>query len=305
MKAWLLRLHRWLALAFALPLLVVIATGLVLSFEPILVMGAVKPGTLTSDTIGALIAKHDPAGQARQITHRSYEQSLTIAAGRGGGTPVDTATGEVKAAAGGVSDWLLTARRLHETLLLDATWLVLTSTFAMLAITLIGVLMGWPRFSNTLSGWHKGMAWVLLPLLVLSPLTGLFIAYGVTLVAPPAATSATQSPPPKLLEAVRIAGAQHDLSGLVWLRPQGGRMAMRIVEGGEYKVYAVTAEGTRQLPRNWPRLWHEGNFAGAIGTLPNIAVSLASLGLLITGVMIWMRRRSRLSARKAQKLASP
>ena len=29
------RLHRWLALAFATPLFVVIATGLVLSFEPI------------------------------------------------------------------------------------------------------------------------------------------------------------------------------------------------------------------------------------------------------------------------------
>ncbi len=34
MKAWLLKLHRWLALVFALPLIVVIATGLVLSFGP-------------------------------------------------------------------------------------------------------------------------------------------------------------------------------------------------------------------------------------------------------------------------------
>jgi hypothetical protein len=34
MKAWLLKFHRWVALAFALPLIVVVSTGLLLSVEP-------------------------------------------------------------------------------------------------------------------------------------------------------------------------------------------------------------------------------------------------------------------------------
>ena len=52
---------------------------------------------------------------------------------------------------------------------------------------------------------------------------------------------------------------------------------MRIVEGGEYKIYAVTPSATVAMPRNWPRLWHEGNFAGALGTVPNIVTAIAAL----------------------------
>lgn len=266
-------------------------------------MGSIKPGTLSADTVTAMIGKHDPGGQARILTHRSYEQSLTIAAGRGGGTRVDTATGDIKSSTGELADLLLTARRMHETLLLDATWLVIASSFAMLAVSVIGVLMGLPRLANTLSGWHKGMAWGLLPLLVLSPLTGLFLAYGITFASPPSQSAATGlAPPMKLADAVRVAGARHDLSGLVWLRPQGGRTAMRIVEDGEYRVYTVTPSGTTQLQRNWPRLWHEGNFAGKLSAAPNIATSLAALGLLITGVWIWARRRLRLRSRMRARL---
>jgi uncharacterized iron-regulated membrane protein len=34
MKPWFLKLHRWISLLFALPLVVVLGTGLILSFEP-------------------------------------------------------------------------------------------------------------------------------------------------------------------------------------------------------------------------------------------------------------------------------
>lgn len=295
MKPWLLRLHRWAALIFALPLLVVLVTSLILSFEPIVVMSAIKPGTITAEKITAALTRHDPQGQARAVTYRSYDNTLTLGAGRGGGIRVDAATNEVKTAGSGLADLMLTSRRLHETLLLDATWLVIASTVAMLALSLLGVLMGWPRFANTLSGWHKGMAWGLLPLLILSPLTALFMAGGVTFTSPPPrpAQGSGQAATLKLADAVKIAGTRHDLSGLVWLRPQGGATRMRIVENGEYRVYTVTAEGTSQMPRNWPRLRHEGNFAGIVSALPNVLTALASLGLLGTGLWIWARRKLR------------
>jgi uncharacterized iron-regulated membrane protein len=291
-KAYLLKLHRWIALLFGLPLIVVLGTGLVLSVEPWLVTQSVAPGSLTPAKVQSLLARHDPQGRARALSYRSYDDTLTISAGSRGGTAVDAATG-AQTAPSALASMLGTMRRLHEHLLLDLGWVVTASSFAMLVLALLGMLMGWPRIRNTLAGWHKATAWGLLPLIVLSPLTGLFLVYGVTFASPPPGARA-QGPPLTLREAVDIAGASHDLSSLVWLRPLGGRLMLRVVEGGEYRLYAVTREGTRLQPRNWPRLWHEGNFAGAWSALMNLVTSVAMLGLLVTGVWIWLRRRLRL-----------
>ncbi len=52
------------------------------------------------------------------------------------------------------------------------------------------------------------------------------------------------------------------------------------------------------MPRNWPRLWHEGNFAGHYSALLNVIASFAMLGLLVTGIWIWARRHLRRRARR-------
>jgi len=183
-------------------------------------------------------------------------------------------------------------RGVHERLIFDLGWLVSASSAAMLVLALLGVLMGWPRLRNTLSGWHKGVAWVLLPLIVLSPLTGLFLAYGVTFTSAPQGGRG-QGAPMAVKEAVATIGASRDLSSLVFVRPMGGRMAARIVEGGEYALYAVTPQGLLVQQRNWPRLWHEGNFAGGWSAAMNLVLSVAMLTLLVTGVWIWARRKLR------------
>ena len=303
MKIWLLKLHRWLALVFAVPLLLVLATAVVLSVEPWLVTAAIKPGALTADRVTALLARHDPAGKESAIAYRSYDNTLAIG-GRAGARIVDVASGELRPALSPTAATLLTARRLHETLLIDASWLVIASTVAMLVSIALGLFMGWPRLANTVSGWHKGLAWGLLPLLILSPLTGLFIAFGITFM-PPAPPPAS-APPLPLTEAIRILAAKHDLSGLVWLRPQGKRLLARIAEDGEYRVYAVTRDGTTATSRNWPRLWHEGNFVGAWSALMNLVTALAATGLLGTGLWIWARRklRPRNRARGARPVAA-
>jgi hypothetical protein len=147
------------------------------------------------------------------------------------------------------------------------------------------------------------MAWGLLPLIVLSPLTGLFLVYGITFASPPQGGGGRSAPLP-LKEAVRVVGEKHDLSTLVWLRQQGGRQLVRLVDGGEYRVFAVTANGTVATPRNWPRLWHEGNFAGVWSALMNVVISLAMVGLLVTGVWIWVRRQLRRRTRVRQPRAA-
>ncbi|MGE5145828.1 MAG: PepSY domain-containing protein [Candidatus Eiseniibacteriota bacterium] len=305
MKAWFFKFHRWIALAFGLPLAVVILTGLILSVEPWLVGRAIEPGSLSAAKIQALLSRHDPQGRARSLSYRSYDRSLTLSAGRGAGRGivVDTLTGEAQAGPSTHASILGTARGLHEALLLDAEWLVIASTVAMLAIVALGVLMGLPRIANTLAGWHKAMAWGLLPLIVLSPLSGLLMALGVTFTTP-AAPARGPSALPSLRQAVDIVGRDHDLSSLVWLRPQGNRLLVRLVENGEYTVHAVTPAGTTPLPRNWPRLWHEGNFAGGWSAALNLVVSLAMAGLLGTGVWMWLRRRLRKRARQSRATVS-
>jgi uncharacterized iron-regulated membrane protein len=304
MKPWFLKFHRWVALAFALPLVFVLGTGLILSFEPWLVVRAIQPGSVTAARINELLQQHDPAGQARAISYRSYDGTFTIGGGRGGQV-VDFATGEVRAGPSALANALTTMRRMHENLLLDLRWVVIASSYAMLALALLGVLMGWPRLSNSLSGWHKAMSWGLLPLIVLSPLTGLLVAYGITFSAPAAVPAARVGAPLTLREAVQIVGQNHDLSSLVWMRPLGGRLAVRLVEDGEFTAFSVTRDGTTALPRNWPRLWHEGNFAGAWSALMNVVISVAMIGLLVTGGWLWLRRQLRRRSRRAAALARP
>jgi uncharacterized iron-regulated membrane protein len=304
MRTWSLKFHRWLALLFALPLAVVIVTGLVLSFEPWLVTRAIEPLSLSPQKIQGLLSQHDPRGQARALVYRSYDRTLTLGSGRGGGIVVDAVTGQVQPGPSALANALGKARGLHETLLIDAGWLVIASTAAMLVMVLLGVLMGWPRFAHTLAGWHKAMAWGLLPLIALSPLTGLLIAAGITFTAPPPSAPGTQGAPLKLAEAVRIVGQDHDLSSLVWMRPQGGRMLARLAKDGEYRLYEVTPAGATALARNWPRLWHEGNFAGAWSASMNILISFAMIGLLVTGLWIWLRRRLRRATRRVHQVAS-
>lgn len=300
MRPTLLKLHRWIALAFALPLLVVILTGVVLSIEPWLVTRAIEPGSIAAADLQALLRTHDPDGKARAISFRSYDRTLSIGAGRGGAVVVDVATSRRLAGPSTIARVLGTARGLHERLLVDAAWLTISSTAAMLVVILIGVLMGWPRFANSLAGWHKGIAWSLLPLIVLSPLTALLMAAGVTFAEPPAATREARQAPATLAEAIGIVAREHDLAALVWIRAQGTRTLARVVTDGEYAVYVVARDGMERTPRNWPRLWHEGNFAGGWSAAMNLVVSLACATLLATGFAMWLRRRAeraRLAAR--------
>ena len=171
MKTWYLKLHRWVALLFAAPLAVVIVTGLVLSVEPGLVDRAIEPGSLTLAKVQTLLDRYDPDGRVRALSFRSFDRTLSFGAGFGGGTTVNVDSGEQVAGPSTLARVLGTARRMHETLLLDAGWLVTASTVAMLVLCGLGVLMGWPRIRNNLSGWHKAIAWGTLPLIVLSLLT--------------------------------------------------------------------------------------------------------------------------------------
>ncbi|MBW7949385.1 MAG: PepSY domain-containing protein [Pseudorhodoplanes sp.] len=290
LKAWLLKIHRWITLIFSIPLAILIVTGLVLSFEPALTSGEVSKA-VTLQSVEAALTKHDPAGAARSVVVRGYTGVLSIGLRPGEFAHVDLATNEAVASPGILAQIITTSRRLHETLLLDLGWLVTASTVAMLVLIALGVTMGWPRLRHSLAGWHKGTGWILLPLLILSPLTGLLLAFGVTFATPPAAGSGAPALP--LREAIRVVGGQYDLSRVTWIRPMRGALRARVDDGGEMRLFTVTASGLQVTPRNWPRLIHEGNWHGYLSVFVNVVTSVGLVILISTGLLLWARRKLR------------
>ena len=283
MKPFLLRLHRWISLLFAIPLGVVILTGLLLSLQPLLQSAYIAPGSLTLQKVEALMDERDPLGAARSLRIDTFRNTLAL-----GDVEVDLASGAEPDHKPWLSEWMAQSRGIHQRLVGQLEWLVIASTVAMMVVMSLGVLMGLPRLSNSLSGWHKAVAWSLLPLLILSPLTALFMAAGVTFSQP-----SGRSPAPSLKEAVRMVAANHDLSGLEWIRARGGRLLARVDDGGGQATFIVTREGLKPAPTNWPRTFHEGTFLGIWGGVMNLVLSLAFVLLLVSGVVIWGRRALR------------
>jgi uncharacterized iron-regulated membrane protein len=297
------KLHRWISLVFALPLAVVIVTGLILSFEPA-VFTAKGPVAVTADNVTAALAQHDPDGKGRALFVRGYAGNISIMGSQPGvATHVDLATNTKIDDPGFVATLIGTSRRVHEKLILDMGWLVTASTAAMLVLIVFGVLMGLPRLRNSLSGWHKGTAWVLLPLVVLSPLTGLFMALGISFTGTPA-IPAPKAPALPLAEAVRVIAAEHDLASVGWIRSRGNSQLVRLDDGGEMRVFTVGRDGLTPTARNWPRLIHEGNWGGWLSVLVNVVTSLAMVLLLGSGLWLWTRRQLRPRNARATRTVS-
>jgi hypothetical protein len=245
-QALLLRLHRWITVILAIPLATLIVTGLILSFIPIKQSAAIKPASITLATLEQHLAKHDPQGKARGVIldHSAGTMSILGQSRRDRAT-VDIKTGELTKQRHWFDSWVRFARPLHEHFVYDLDWLVPLSTAAMLVSMLLGMLMGWPRWSNSMSGWHKVTAWGLLPLLVLSPLTGLMISYRISLSSP-----APRVKPLPLKEALQITAKQHDPSTIVYIRQRGPNQSVMINTGSSQAIYRPTAEGLKPLPPN-------------------------------------------------------
>jgi uncharacterized iron-regulated membrane protein len=302
-KATLHKIHRWISITFALPLLAIVATGLILSFEPMVQLHGVVPKSVDAAKVIGLMRQFDPAAKARGVSIDAAAQRLRL---QGNNLPeIDLATGQVAQSSGALAGLFLWARRTHERLI-GLSWLVTVSTVAMLTTMLIGIFMGLPRLRNTLSGWHKGAAWFTLPLILLSPITGLLMAFNVTFqssAAPsaggrtPAATTSAPAvgarQPLSLIEAVSQVAKSHDLAAVTSIATRGGRMMARIFDDSELRAYSVTGTGVTALPRNWPRLLHEGNWSAMLSGSLNVLVSVVLFGLLTTGLLIWGRRQLR------------
>lgn len=306
LKPLYLKIHGWLAVIFAVPLAVLCFTGLILALEPIVQYTSIEPGTLTADEISNYLKKYDPEGKGRSLIHRPYENTLTIGGvGPDGEIEIDLVTREPAVEDGGWSwsEVFRYNRRLHEHFTVAGLDLTIASTVAMVVIILIGVLMGLPKIRNNVAGWHKAAAWYLLPFLVISPLTGLFLPMGVTM-NPFSGEQPAKVAALPLAEAVKIVSQSHDLSNVIWLRQRGGRQVVRLWDGQEARAFAVTPDGLKATPRNFSRIIHEGNFLGVWSGVMKLITAAALILLTLTGVWLFgtkqLRKYQNRKAREAR-----
>lgn len=290
MKPLLLKLHRWTTLLFALPLAIVIVTGLILSFQPIGQHLAIKPGTLSDTKLIALIQKHDPKGEARSLSIDSAQGILSLSPVNGTNVKIDLATSEISTAPESRMAAIYSqSRRLHERLLFGLEPLVPLATAAMLVLAALGLAMGWPNYlRHDLTSWHKITAWTLLPLIIISPLTGLALTFNITFAEP-----VPRAPALPLIKAVEYTAGFTDPSNIQFIANRGGRQIVRTMENGAIKTYTPAGNGLRSMAPNWPRLIHEGNWAGLWSGGLNALTAAAMVLLMATGLMIWGKRTFR------------
>lgn len=285
----LLKVHRWIALILSPVFLLVILSGAVLAFKPVVDAGervAIDPATLVSS-----LAFADPQGKAGTLSVAADGKTFTLQSRGTGPTGVfDLASGERVGKVG--FDLFNFMRRLHENLFIGAGWLVTLAAVAMSVLIVSGLFFGWRKPRNTLSGWHAGFGWLTWPLMALTPLTGLLMAFHLGMPGLPRMASAEKSLP--IAQVIAIASKQADLSQLGMARNfrRGSVMLSAQDENGDATQYLVSGDGqvVKTQGEGWVRMLHQGTWAGAFSGVLTFLSTIPLFGLLYTGVLAWWRR---------------
>ncbi len=286
MRTYLLQVHRWLALLLT-PLFVLITlTGVVLAFKPIVddLGPPAYRGSVNTSELVQLIAFASSDGNVRSI-ERSDVDGTWRAPGVGeyqlGNAERVGSAEDVSAAFFG---WV---KELHKDLLLDAGWLVEWVTYTMLVIMVAGVLLGWPKFSRSLIGWHQWLGVWLLPLALLLPLTAVLMTLHVGRpdLGIQRGVGATH-----LAQGIELAAERYDLSEMLGAsRFKAGSVLITLPE------HALVVSGGQVTPvdieSNLPKQLHEGLWAGWVSGVFNVLAASLVLGLTLTGTINWMRRQ--------------
>ncbi len=292
----LLKIHRWIAIVFSILFLLVIVSGMVLAFKP--VVDAQTAERIAVPTLIKALNAADPAGKAGAVAIAGDASVFSLSGrGRGPSGNFDMQSGTKLSEAG--FDLFSFTRRLHENLLIGADWLVTATTIAMVFLIVSGLFFGWRTLRNNATGWHLGLGWLSLPLLALTPVTGLLMAFHLGMPQLPDYTPASRPLP--LAEAITIASQHADLSGLSLARNfrAGAVMLTTRTDSGNAQ-YIVSGQGEFRSMSGpgWVRSLHEGTWAGAWSGILTLISTFPLLGLMGTGLWTWWRRTQQRRARR-------
>jgi len=283
---FILKLHRWLALLLAPVFLLILLSGAVLAFKPVTQSTPAKPVNVLA--LITALDKVDPQGKAASLTLARDGYSFELHS-RGPGPNGRFDLQSARSLNTGSPDLFDIALRLHKSLLIGAGFLVDIATYVMVFLIASGLVAGWRKLRNTLSGWHSGIAWLAFPLVVLTPATALLMVLHLGMPRLPAYQAAAHPLP--IARALEAASQHTDLSTLSQAR-SFRRGATMLSMAAENAMVSGNGEFIRisQGP-GWVRTVHEGLWANGWGAMLNLLSALSLLGLLFTGVWSWARRR--------------
>ncbi len=306
-KPTLIMLHRWIGLALTPLFLLIALSGAILAFKPILEQersspNESKPDAVELSRVASLIDSIDPLGgeitaikidnERQQLVVRSQSSELE--------GHYDLTTGErtTSLREEPTGDIFGFAKRLHKGLLLDLRIVVEVATYLTLFTVVVAPLLAWPRWKNNLTGWHRGIGWVLLPLLVMLPLTGVLMTLHVGMPKLPGMSERGISL--SINQALQIASGKENTGYLTRARKfRGGSVLLAAKEPQGEQLYIITDTAMTAInPQdNLIKSLHEGTLAGSWSGLLNLLGAIALSLLVITGCIAWFRR-SRQSARR-------
>ena len=298
-RARIARLHRWLALALAPVILLIILSGAVLAFRPILHPdGERHPRASRHADIGrilALVTRAEAAGPVDFAGFADAEHRTFMLAGPKGAAAYDLATGAavpMPAPPGdepsGIFD---VALRVHKELWVGAGALVTIASLAMIFLVIAGPLLARPGRGIGPLGQHVRFGWFLWPLVALLPLSLVMMKLHLPVLNNP---SAARAPMSRLM---RDAARVGDLSSLDGMQRLPGGRAFVVLENASGPTRYVFADGRlRTMDSRMSaigRELHEGTWAGRRSGFVNLAAAAAMLWMLGSGVLSFARRRAR------------
>lgn len=291
LKRLLVIAHRWLALALAPIFLLILLSGAILAFKPI-VGGAGPSAPANVDTVVAALEVIDPTHQATSVSLSADGRSIRLKSN----DPAVVGTFDLATRTPAISsdfDLFAFALDLHKNLLVGVGLVVEIATYVMVAILAIGLFLGLPRLRNTLMGWHSGLGWLALPLVALAPVTGLLMILHIGTPTLPMIEPAAQPLP--LARALEATADQVDLTRFVAARRfrQGSALLTATTAEGPMR-YLVSGTG-KVVPLTdgpgWVRQLHEGTWAGIGSGILSFLAAAAPMGLMVTGLYSWLRRQ--------------
>ncbi|MEJ2455978.1 MAG: PepSY-associated TM helix domain-containing protein [Candidatus Thiodiazotropha sp.] len=291
------KLHRWIGVSLAPLFLLIALSGAVLAFKPITQGGdTVTAGSVSGAELITFLQQIDPLGQevdrlrvdasATQVEIRSHNPELQ------GRYALDTGVRLAGTTEAEGFDLFEFAEHLHKELLIGVDVLVQIASYLMLFLVISAPLLSWPRLRNNLMGWHRAAGWLLLPVVVMLPLTGVLMSLHVGMPELP-----RMSQPGNRLsleQGLRQAQLTLPLEGVEQVRRfRGGTILLGMQQSAHKRLLVVTDESVKPIhpEDNLVKTLHEGTWAGPWSGLFNLlgATALSLLGT--TGFISWWRRR--------------
>jgi sulfite reductase (NADPH) flavoprotein alpha-component len=285
MKATLLRLHRWLGVVLLPLFALIILSGAILAFKPIVedldAPAALNP--VAVERIVELVNAEAADAQVRSLQRLDEGASWRLT-GVGDYRLEDGARiGDGRDAAGEIFS---VAKAFHKGLLLGLGWLVEYATWAMVAIMVAGLFFGIARFSHTLIGWHHALGLWLFPLALLLPVTALLMTLHV---GQPRLPLQSDGPAVTLAAGLERAATQYDLSTLT--SASAFKRGSLLIHTADQTLLVSGETVTPLTDTYWPKVLHEGTWGGWLSGLINLLMSALLFALSLTGFVSWLRRQ--------------